>query len=198
MFQPDKYYPNNDDDMQRFTAAGRPFNRDVVQNAPLSGFGGVGNIGGGMFATQKMLPHRFTDQSIITVPVRRSDMDEPPAYSEIGGQEQDAGAQKGKKKKSASWTSRLGIKDHGSKTGQFVTLSMTRADYLMYCAKDERGQYIGSEPQEISRRVLGEMAAEQSMPGWARPGDEWRNEAKSKGWGRAKHELYNAPSGLRF
>ena len=114
-----------------------------------------------MLGTQSMLPHRFKDTSIILVPIRLSDLFDPDEDFEAwwGSIKKDSGA----KKRRFSF-SRISLFKPitGAGKGEFVTVEMTRADYIRYYAKDEKGQYIGTEPQSVSRAALKEMIARQN------------------------------------
>ena len=105
----------------------------------------LGNLpGGGGFVGQapQNLPWKFHDDDYITVPV--------PVEDDGGGQQHhpDDGGEKGQKKK--NWASKLGAKITGKDTekkAKFQMVRMTKADYLKYYAKDEHGNYAGSEPE---------------------------------------------------
>jgi hypothetical protein len=85
----------------------------------------------------QMLPWKFTDEDMITVPI---------PYEDEETTEKSAGA--GEEKK--SFMSRLGRKLSGAgekdKQEKFKMVRMTRGEYLAKWARDEDGKYIGTDP----------------------------------------------------
>ncbi|KAI9709621.1 MAG: hypothetical protein M1812_007669 [Candelaria pacifica] len=127
--------PEENDGMQRFTATGRPMPQ-YSPSALASGFHGP--LGG---EAVQHLPMKFTDESIITVPIP---IDEPSPCPETNI------IKEGKK----SWVSKLGDSIKGKKSqGKFRMVRMTRGEYLKYWAKDEEGRYIGTEPEGMGREL---------------------------------------------
>ncbi|KAL9086642.1 MAG: hypothetical protein Q9159_004051 [Coniocarpon cinnabarinum] len=149
-------------DFERFTATGRPFG-----SAPIVAAGGAGGTGGtaigpaGQLYGPDALPQRFTDESMILVPVRRSDIEDPDEDFEAWWS--SLKAQSGGRRGSVKTLMRTLLlrSPAGAKKGDFIMLNMQRADYLRYCAKDEQGAYIGSEPQGESRLFLRDLLARQ-------------------------------------
>ncbi|KAI9753452.1 MAG: hypothetical protein M1835_000991 [Candelina submexicana] len=126
--------PDQNDGMQRFTATGRPM-PNYNPSALASGF--YGPFGG---EAVQHLPSKFTDDSIIHVPIP---VDES-STSEIQ-----------QKERKQSWVRKIGDGIRGKKTGQgkFRMVKMTRGEYLKYWAKDEEGRYIGTEPEGLGREL---------------------------------------------
>ena len=108
----------------------------------------LGNMTDGSVAeAPQFLPTKFTDESILTIPIPYSGI--YPASSIPGGNESTPGKRKG---------SFLGRFTNGSKKKRegFKMVKMTRREYLMYWAKDEEGRYVGTEPEGRGREVFGE------------------------------------------
>ena len=152
-------YGLRDEDYQRFTATGRPMGSAPPVSA---GFAGAGIAGvGGIWLPPSHLPMRFTDNSIITVPVRLADLQDPnedfDAWWDTANKES-----KSRRRSIKSIARSILLREPaGSKRGDFVLLKITRGDYLKYCAKDENGKYIGTEPQSAGRAFLKDMVARQ-------------------------------------
>lgn len=147
------------DEMERFTAIGRP-----MGHSPSVTLGDAwgGTTGGfGAFALPTHLPIRFTDESIISVPIRLSDLQDPEEEFDAWWSSANKES-KTRKKSFKNLAKSLLLRDRlGAKKGEFMLVRMTRGDYLKYCAKDERGKYIGTEPQGRSRQALREMVSRQ-------------------------------------
>ena len=151
--------PNEAVDFERFTATGRPIG--TAPSAVVPGYAGALSGPDGMLSGQPILPTRFTDDSIIQVPIRISNLHDPDDQFDEWWSTLKGETTPRKRGFKAALQSLLLRTPAGAKKGQFVLLDMTRADYLRYCAKDERGKYIGTEPQDVSRRVLREMVTRQ-------------------------------------
>lgn len=125
-------------DMQRFTAAGRPKpNFDPsISNTDFGMFTGGG--------TPNLLPFRFTDDSIINVPIPLEDLEDEP-------EEQAPGTER-----RSSWMGRIGRKMAGKEKQKIRNVKMTRGEYLKYWAKDEHGNYVGTEPEEMGKQIWRE------------------------------------------
>ena len=120
-----------EDAMQRFTATGRP--------APKFKHSGLQNLGGDGYTSPQLLPRRYTDDSIIPAIVTDVETFEKSAEAEAG------------KKKGGFFSKFKGKKEEevgsdGQKKGVTKVVYMPRREYLKYFAKDEKGEYIGSEP----------------------------------------------------
>lgn len=115
--------------MQHFTATGRP--------APKYKHNNLASLGGDMYTAPQLLPRRYTDDSII--PAIVTDV-VPSAESEAKKASQKGGffsKLKGKKEETDAL---------GQKKGVTKVVYMPRREYLKYFAKDEKGEYIGTEP----------------------------------------------------
>lgn len=100
----------NIEHLERFTATGRPFNPNLAQGASSGAqFSGIG------ITSQIMLPHKFTDNSILTIPVLRSYLEETVVSGDMQA-----------RKSRGSWLKKLGGRDVGGKKGDAVMLRMTR------------------------------------------------------------------------
>lgn len=114
--------------MDKFTATGRPFKEPSERDKAAGAFDmvAVGDGGGGFGATgpANILPVRYTDESLISVPVL------PPG--QIGRAPEE--------KKKHFWSSR-----RSSRNSDFIIKEIPRGDYLKYYAKDDDGAYIGTE-----------------------------------------------------
>lgn len=129
---------NTPEGMDRFTATGRPYKppseRDKAAGAYTSvmasdSMGGVAGI--------NHLPVKFTDDSIISIPVL------PP-----GGTGQVEAA-----KKKHFWSRRR------SENANFTMKEMPRGEYLKHYAKDDNGKYIGTEDPADDCILRGEDVA---------------------------------------
>lgn len=113
--------------MDSFTATGRPFKpRTDAENAASAYDSIMASDAGGFVAGVNHLPVKFTDDSIISIPVL------PKGAEQV---ESD--------KKKHFWSRRK------SQNTNFIMKQMTRGEYLEHYAKDDDGKYIGSgEPAE--------------------------------------------------
>ncbi|KAI9780801.1 MAG: hypothetical protein M1816_002673 [Peltula sp. TS41687] len=117
--------PVKEDEMQRFTATGRPLTKH--HNS------GVANPSTFIPEAPPALPWKFTDSSMISVPIPVLAREDGPT------EEENATGGLGSKLKQA-------IK--GKKAApKMRVVKMTRAEYLKYWARDEQGNYIGTEPE---------------------------------------------------
>jgi len=117
----------NEEALMNFTATGRPI--------PAAGFkaSGLQSLAGDMYSLPQLLPKQYTDDSIIPAIVTNVIPSEKP---EDG------------KKRRGSFIKMLkgdGKKKEGDK-GIVKVVYMQRRDYQKWFARDEKGQYIGSEP----------------------------------------------------
>ncbi|OJD36818.1 uncharacterized protein BKCO1_9000169 [Diplodia corticola] len=125
-------------DMERFTAAGRPKPdyQPGISNMDCGSFTGSG--------APNLLPVRFTDKSMINVPIPAADLwdgSEPvPQPNE----------------RRSSWIAKLGKKLGTKEKQKIVNVKMTRGEYLKYWAKDEDGNYVGTEPRGEGKRIWRE------------------------------------------
>lgn len=120
----------DEDSMNRFTATGRP--------APKFKASGMASWGGDMFSVPQLLPKRYTDDSII--PAIVTDVVPSQKTVEVESKKKGGLFSKFKGKKEAE-TDGL-----GQKKGVTKVVYMPRREYLKYFAKDEKGEYIGTEP----------------------------------------------------
>lgn len=114
------------------------------------------------------LPHRFTDDSIISVPIPASELEDPdaPTSHDLDSSNPDIPAAKHSKPSIFSKLSGKGAKK-SPKKHDFKIVLMPRGDYLKYWAKDEKGNYIGTEPQGLGGKLLREkirLEKEQGLP----------------------------------
>lgn len=131
----------NEPDLQRFTATGRPMPgaEKIKQGAGMNAMAVSDSMG---TATPNLLPFRYTDDSMLTIPVQP-----PPPYPESmlgGGSDDDGPIKEGKSKKRFSLSS-MRRSSKSKKQPEFVMKEMTRGEYLKHYAKNEQGQYIGTE-----------------------------------------------------
>lgn len=134
---------HNDPALQSFTATGRPISKTSASNkgTGLDGYASAESYGAG---APNLLPVRFTDESIISVPVLPppdvpdSDEEDNPVKG-LPSKPKSRFSFSSFRRKSSSSTSK---KD---KKPDFVIKDMTRAEYLKHYAKDENGKYIGTE-----------------------------------------------------
>ncbi|KAJ9626995.1 hypothetical protein H2203_003455 [Taxawa tesnikishii (nom. ined.)] len=121
----------SESDLSRFTATGRPMPKHA--HDPYTSI-----MAGGTFSTAgaNTLPIRFTDDSIITVPINLADLND--------GADNSNGPVAGlsaASKKEGSWISRK-LRSGKSKEASFISVKMTRRDYLQHWAKGEDGKYL--------------------------------------------------------
>jgi hypothetical protein len=112
------------DGMDRFTATGRPYKPPTENENAAAAFTSMmtSHEGGFSQAGINHLPVKFTDDSLLTIPVL------PKGAEQV---END--------KKKHFWSRRK------SQNANFVMKEMTRGDYLKHYAKDDQGKYIGTE-----------------------------------------------------
>lgn len=111
------------DGLDRFTATGRPYKAPSDEDKAAAAYDSVMASDSFSVAGVNHLPVKFTDDSIISIPVLPH-----------GGATQ---IQSGKKK--TFWSRRK------SENTNFVMKQMSRREYLEHYAKDDQGKYIGSE-----------------------------------------------------
>ncbi|KAH7397938.1 hypothetical protein BKA64DRAFT_673160 [Cadophora sp. MPI-SDFR-AT-0126] len=113
-------------DKQHFTATGRP--------QPAFKPSGLANLGGHMYTMPQLLPKRYTDDSIIpaiitdVIPAQKKS----PETSDTG-------------KKSSLLSKLKGSKEKELKDKIMKVVYMPRREYLKWFARDEKGDYVGSE-----------------------------------------------------
>ncbi|KAL9083120.1 MAG: hypothetical protein Q9165_008650 [Trypethelium subeluteriae] len=133
-------------DLDRFTATGQPMPRyqhDHYTNMMSHGSGST-------TAGANLLPFRYTDASIITIPIDLSELppdrsaslpDSPsPAIDETPSEKP-----KEKRGRAGSFLRRISSATQGEKEKkskkEIKAVRMTRGEYLQYWAKDEKGNY---------------------------------------------------------
>lgn len=107
----------------------------------------ISNTDFGLFTgsgVPNLLPFRFTDNSIINVPIPAEEL-EDETENPIPATE-----------RRSSWIEKVGKKLGRKEKQKIVNLKMTRGEYLKYWAKDGDGNYIGTEPQEMGKRMWRE------------------------------------------
>lgn len=137
--------PSEASKMEAFTAVGnpQPKDKDEARGRGLNALSGADSWGAG---APNLLPVRFTDESIISVPVMPPAVAEPAKDVDVDP-EDDEGPVKGLKQKSRFSLSSFRRKSGSSKPKQpeFVMKDMPRSEYLKHYAKDAKGKYIGTE-----------------------------------------------------
>ncbi|KAL8742998.1 MAG: hypothetical protein Q9190_004593 [Brigantiaea leucoxantha] len=133
------------DAMQRFTATGRPmptYTPSALANTA---------TGTSIAEAPQFLPVKFTDDSILTIPIPLSKL----YPSAVGSNNIDTQNQNPVQQERRRWSvfGKSGGKEEKDKGG-FKMVKMTRREYLMYWAKDEQGRYIGTEPEGDGRKLL--------------------------------------------
>ncbi|KAK0103358.1 hypothetical protein ONS95_005384 [Cadophora gregata] len=113
-------------DKQHFTATGRP--------QPAFKASGLANLGGHMYTMPQLLPKRYTDDSII--PAIITDVIPTPKAPET---------ETGGKKSSLLSKLKGGSKKDEQKDKVMKVVYMPRRDYQKWFARDEKGNYVGSE-----------------------------------------------------
>ncbi|KAL1643069.1 hypothetical protein SLS58_005038 [Diplodia intermedia] len=126
-------------DMEHFTAAGRPKPdfHPGISNMDCGSFSGSG--------APNLLPFRLTDESIINVPIPAEDLEDPESESHPPATE-----------RRSSWITKLGRKLGNKGKQQILNVKMTRGEYLKYWAKDENGNYVGTEAEGEGKRIWRE------------------------------------------
>ncbi len=96
------------------------------------------------------LPVRFTDDSILNIPIPYKDLFPTDELGiKIDDSNTNGPVHRGGERRRSSIFGRLTRGDKEKKEkGGFRLVKMTRREYLMYWAKDEEGNYIGTEPKE--------------------------------------------------
>lgn len=149
---------HDDPALQSFTATGRPISK-TSESTKGSGLDGLTSAEAHGTGAPNLLPVRFTDQSIISVPVLPSPppdlADDKPTPSDSTVDLDDnlikGLAQKPKPKSNSKTRFSLSSFRHrrssqkDTKQPAFVMKDMTRAEYLKHYAKDDDGRYIGTE-----------------------------------------------------
>ncbi|KAL0262442.1 hypothetical protein SLS55_001410 [Diplodia seriata] len=109
---------------------------------------GISNMDCGSFSgsgAPNLLPFRFTDESIINVPIPAEDLEDPESESHPPATE-----------RRSSWMAKLGRKLGNKGKQPILNVKMTRGEYLKYWAKDENGNYVGTEPEGEGKRIWRE------------------------------------------
>jgi hypothetical protein len=116
----------DEDALMHFTATGRPV--PVFKGSALS------NLGGMMYTAPQLLPKRYTDDSIIPAIIK----DVIPSENKVVEPKKKKGflgKLKGAKKEETK-----------NENGVLRVVFMPRREYQKYFARDEKGEYIGTEP----------------------------------------------------
>ena len=127
------------DGMQRFSATGRPYQSPTnseKHQAAVANIGIADSMGRG---PANLLPRKYTDDSLISVPCLSTEdigRTTSSAAGPVTGLENE--------KSSRWWKSRRRSKDGGSNEN-FVIKQIPRGEYLKHYAKDDDGRYCGSE-----------------------------------------------------
>ncbi|KAL8663692.1 MAG: hypothetical protein Q9202_003638 [Teloschistes flavicans] len=135
------------DEMQRFTATGRP----MPAYAPSA----LANMSADPLSqAPQFLPQKFTDDSILTIPIPWSALAFSPSSLSTPDPISPTTTPTNKSKSSILAKLKPG-KEKRKKEG-FRMVRMTRREYLAYWAKDEQGRYIGTEAEGERLRRLRE------------------------------------------
>jgi hypothetical protein len=132
--EPQRHSPTSDE-MQRFSATGRPFQAPSKSDKMAMTMQSVNNAESYGHGPANLLPVRYTDDSLIPVPVMRSEDIGKPA----------------KKEKKSFFSSR-----RKSENTNFVMKEIPRGEYLKHYAKDDSGKYIGTEEPASDCILRGE------------------------------------------
>lgn len=140
---------NDDPSLQSFTATGRPMPKARSQGSGMTALTGSESNGAG---APNLLPVRFTDDSIISVPVMPSE-EETNAHDTNSNpvKDMDEDSSLGpikEEKRRFSFFHRKSSRSSGSRSQKippFVMKDMRRSEYLMYYAKDDDGNYVGTK-----------------------------------------------------
>jgi hypothetical protein len=116
------------DDMMRFTATGRPFVPDDRYQSTWAGLDSGDSFTG---VPGKTLPFKYTDDSLISVPCLRLGIQESAPAS---GEPNDTKKKWWRRKSSSS-----------SNPDNFEMKKVRRGEYLKHYAKDDQGNYCGTE-----------------------------------------------------
>ncbi|KAL8632592.1 hypothetical protein Q9189_001744 [Teloschistes chrysophthalmus] len=105
----------------------------------------------------QFLPQKFTDDSILTIPIPLSALT-PPSPTTTNPSSPSPNPTTNSTKSKSSFLGKLKgtDKSKGNGKGDFKMVKMTRREYLAYWAKDEEGRYIGTEPEGEGARRLRE------------------------------------------
>jgi hypothetical protein len=120
----DKEPLNVTEEMQRFTATGRPYKppQTSKEGWTMNNLAGAESFGS---APANLLPVKFNDESLISVPVLRPE---------------DVGKAEPQKTKKSFFSSR-----RKSSNTNFTIKQIPRGEYLKHYAKDDDGKYSGTE-----------------------------------------------------
>lgn len=149
-----QHITDNPEIYQHFTATGRPFPSSTSSNTN-GFFGGYAAAESFGRAAPNLLPVRFTDASIISVPVLPH---AEPSQSKPNAEDSDSDSNtnpvkesKHKSRFSISSFRRKSSSGNAAKKGKqdFVIKEMTRGEYLKHYAKDDNGRFVGSEEPAI-------------------------------------------------
>ena len=104
----------------------------------------LGDGGGGLggMSPGNTLPFRYTDASIVTIPIPHKDLEASTVAA-------PASASPPAEQKKGSWFSRRQSSSKEKAKGGITSVKMTRGDYLKYWVKGEDGKYLDSvvEPE---------------------------------------------------
>ncbi|KAL2070875.1 hypothetical protein VTL71DRAFT_13901 [Oculimacula yallundae] len=117
----------SDHDKQHFTATGRP--QPAFKSEPLA------NLGGHMYTMPQLLPKRYTDDSII-----------PAIITDVIPAQKVAADQAPSDKKGLSLLNKFKSKKEEKEKDKIMkVVYMPRREYQKFFARDEKGNYVGSE-----------------------------------------------------
>ena len=130
-------YSPDSDEMQRFTATGRPYQAPTRSDKHAGTMQSINNAESFGRGPANILPRRYNDDSLISIPViRPEDIGKPDAY---------------KKEKKSLFSSR-----RKSENANFIIKQIPRGEYLKHYAKDEASKYIGTEEPAVDCILRGE------------------------------------------
>lgn len=166
----------NDPALQRFTATGRPIPHpaDSRQGRAWNSLAAAESFGA---AAPNLLPVRFTDDSLIMIPVMPPD----GATGKVleGDSDEDQDPIKAEPRKKFGFFRRKSSSSSKKKDQAFVMKEVTRRDYLKYYAKDEEGNYTGTMDPAPDCILNNEKDRFKRRKEFA------SREAKSSGWNAA-------------
>lgn len=130
-----------DTNIESFTAAGRPFSVANATRPRQSGLEAMSNAESFGFGAPNLLPVRFHDDSIISIPVLRPE----DIQNAAGSNTNDAPTNDSKGRKLSFFHRKSTGGRFGGPKEKFAMREVTRRDYLAHYAKDSEGKYAGTE-----------------------------------------------------
>jgi len=159
--------------LSSFTAAGRPLSETNATRKGQSALEAMGHADSFGHGAPNLLPVKFHDDSIISIPVMRPE-DIHSAHTNAA----PAPASDGKSRKLSFFHRKSAGGGSSAPKQKFAMRELTRREYLAHYAKDNDGKYVGTEEPAEDCILRGEDLVRYRQPNkeFGAGVDEFKNE----------------------